>query len=84
MLFKYILNKKYNKDITIDEWRNNRLHRKCRFCIHGCHHSVHLMDLTKTKKKGYIVCDVKDNYVHNDIPRPFCTMFNLKTRNKED
>ncbi len=46
-----------------NKWR--RKHKKCRWC-HHC------------KSGGDYVCDVKQRYVNIDIPRPFCTVFELE------
>ena len=48
-----------------DRWR--RKHKKCRWC-HHCNSDDY----------GYLQCDVKQRYVSIDIPRPFCSVFELE------
>lgn len=55
--------------LTVNEWRNK--HRKCAYCKHRefIWHNYY---------SGHCRCKAKFKIVNEDLPRPFCRLFQLK------
>lgn len=61
------------KESPVNAWR--RRHKRCLFCAHAKYRE----NPTGT---GSLICRAKNKIVSLDIPRPFCTVFELE-RDKE-
>lgn len=57
--------------MTVKEWRNK--HRKCKYCIH-----LRYMTLPQNCFGDDTWCMAKDKTVNENIPRPFCLLFQVK------
>lgn len=61
--------------MTIREWRDKRLHRRCLFCTYYC--AAHpLGPPYETKNTGW--CRAKLKNVNDDIPKWFCDLYGQK------
>lgn len=61
--------------MTIREWRDKRLHRRCLFCTYYC--AAHpLGPPYETKNTGW--CRAKSKNVNDDIPKWFCALYRQK------
>lgn len=60
---------------TTSEWRSKRLNRRCKFCkhlrqhFHGCVLGGH--------SHSWSECAAKDKAVRDNMPRPFCPLFEV-------
>lgn len=60
----------------VEKWR--RMHKRCYFCSH-----CSIIRLIPFSPDAYR-CEVKGKTVNIDIPRPFCTLFELKKENQNE
>ena len=60
----------------VEKWR--RMHKRCYFCSH-----CSITRSTPFSPDVYI-CEAKGKTVNIDIPRPFCTLFELKKENNNE
>lgn len=59
--------------MTVNEWR--RKHRKCLFCKH-----LRVVNPPHYCADCFFRCEAKQKDVNEDIPRPFCKLFELKEK----
>lgn len=57
--------------MTVKEWR--RKHPKCRYCVHLKH-----MTLPQNCIGSDTWCKAKDKDVNENLPRPFCRLFEVR------
>lgn len=60
----------------VEKWR--RMHKRCYFCSH-----CSIICLIPFSPDAYR-CEAKGKTVNIDIPRPFCTLFELKKENQNE
>lgn len=57
--------------MTVQEWRKK--HKRCQFCKHCVDVIPHTALVAP-----YYCCNAKEKIVNQDLPRPFCRLFELK------
>lgn len=61
--------------MTVDDWRSQRLHRRCENCVYA---------LLKHTGPGFCFCRAKQSTKDQTVPRPFCGLFTLRLTHKEN
>ena len=68
-------------ETPVDKWR--RKHKRCKWCIH--HKPYTVFNPNSQSFETCYECKAKDvSPINIDIPRPFCTLFNLKKENQDE
>lgn len=63
-------------ELPVEKWR--RRHKRCYFC------SYLSTTLSTPFSPDVYICETKGKTVNIDIPRPFCTLFELKKENNNE